>query len=177
MREFRIIAGIVLVGLVVVIAYFAYSFISESQAGRLDSLAVHRIDELCGYQAFCKVRPRDLFPGEWDTFYEFGVGVSQDEIDAVLGPNAVKAADLQRTLVLTRAGRVVATEHENDGVERALSGEVEFLDEHHRENRWVKCDANTWLTVAKYKVDPSQGSGTYYTLTPDDPSIPKFQHP
>lgn len=164
MREIRIIAGIAVALIVFVAVAFVWSMIS-STTGPLDAQAVRRIDRQCGFQAECKVRLGNLFSGDWDTFYEFGVGVDQATIDSVLGTDRVKRADHQRTLVLMKDGRIVSAEHENYGVLQPLNGQVEFEDEHHREQSWVSYSPDSILRVASFRADPAKGKGSYYVLS------------
>ena len=166
MREIRIIAGIAVALIVFVAVSFVWTM-ATATAGPLDAQAVRRIERQCGFQAECKVQLGNLFSGDWDTFYEFGVGVDQATIDSALGTNRVKRANHQRTLVLMKDGRIVTAEHENYGTQQPLAGQVEFEDEHHREQRWVSYDRNTFLRVSSFRADPAKGS--YYVLTAVEP--------
>lgn len=168
MREIRIIAGIAVALILFVAVALVWSMISAT-AGPLDSQAVRRIERQCAFQAECKVRLGDLFRGDWDRFYEFGVGVDQATIDSALGTNRVKRSERQRTLVLMKEGRIVSAEHENYGVEQPLDGQVEFEDEHHREQSWVSYDRNTVLRVSSFRADPVKGKGSYYVLSAVEP--------
>jgi hypothetical protein len=170
MREFRIIAAVVLILLVVVVVAFVWS-LGPGGKGRMETTAAQRIELLCGFKAVCKVRLGDLFGGDWDTLYEFGVGVPQSAVNQTLGTDRVKVEDMKRTLVLTRDGRVVASEHQRYGVEQPLDGQVEFADEHHREQSWVKYGRDTWLWVRTFHTEAAQGHGTYYVLSVEDPSL------
>ena len=168
MREIRIIAGIAVALIAFVAGAFVWSIISAT-AGPLDSQAVRRIERQCGFQAECKVRMGDLFTGDWDKFYEFGVGVDQETIDTALGTHRVKRAERQRTLVLMKEGHVVSAEHENYGVEQPLDGQVEFEDEHHREQSWVSYGREDVLRVSTFRADPKKGNGSYYVLSAVEP--------
>jgi hypothetical protein len=165
MMASRIIAAIVLVGLVVVLGSFFWSLWMPG-AGRLDAVAARRIHQQCGFNAECKVRVGDLFDGNWDTVYEFGYSVSQKEIDRVLGAHIVRARDLQRVLVFERNSHVIRVEYANGGVEKPLEGEIEFEAEHHREQSWMRYGHDDWVRVNSFRVDPADAhSGTYYVLS------------
>ena len=168
MREIRIIAGIAVALIVFVAVSFVWTM-ATATAGPLDSQAVRRIERQCGFQAECKVRLGDLFGGDWDTFYEFGVGVDQTAINAALGTHRVKRSEHQRTLVLMKEGHIVSAEHENYGTLQPLDGQVEFEDEHHREQSWVSYDRDTVLRVRSVRADPAKGKGSYYVLTAIEP--------
>lgn len=168
MREIRIIAGIAVALIVFVAVSFVWTM-ATATAGPLDSQAVRRIERQCGFQAECKVRLGDLFGGDSDTFYEFGVGVDQTAIDAALGTHRVKRWEHQRTLVLIKGGHTVSAEHENYGTLQPLDGQVEFEDEYHREQSWVSYDRDTVLRVRSVRADPAKGKGSYYVLTAVEP--------
>jgi hypothetical protein len=91
MREFRVIAAIAIVALVFVIAGLISVDVFTDHDG-MDRTASRHIEQICGFQRDCKGRIGDLVPGNWDTFYEFGVGVPQGEVDRVLGSNRVISA-------------------------------------------------------------------------------------
>jgi len=167
MREIRIIAGIAIALVLFVVGAFVWSMLT-AKAGAMDAQAVRRIERQCGFQAECKVRLGDLFDGDWDTFYEFGVGVEQPTIESVLGVDRVKRANGQRTLVLMKDGHVFASEHEAYGVEQPLAGQIEFANEHHREQGWVKYNRDTFLRVSMFRSDPSKGKGSYYVLAAEE---------
>jgi len=139
--------------------------LASARAGPLDAQAVRRIGRLCGFEARCEVRLSDLFDGDWDTLYEFGVGVDQSTMDSALGTHRVKRAGGQRTLVLLKDDRVVAAEHERYGAQQPLAGQIEFMDEHHREQSWVKYSRDMLLRVSAFRVADTKG--TYYVLTAD----------
>jgi len=167
MREIRIIAAITVALLVFVVGAFVWSMVT-AKTGAMDAQAVRRIERQCGFQAECKVRLGDLFDGAWDTFYEFGVGVDQPTIEAVLGVDRVKRADGQRTLVLMKDRHVVASELEAYGVAQPLAGQIEFANEHDREQGWVKYERDSVLQVTTFRSDPSNGKGSYYVLAAED---------
>ena len=161
----RIFAAITLLLFAVVISVFLWSLFSP-QAGRMDAYASARIRRLCGFTRPCSVRIGDLFQGDWDTFYEFGAAVPQADIDATLHSTLVRRIDGKRTLVLTRAGRIVATENAAFGAERPFDGEIEFEDERHREQHIVRYSRNTPLRVTSFSTEPiAGGNGIFYVLS------------
>lgn len=168
MREIRIIAGIAIALVLFVVGAFMWSMVT-AKTGAMDAQAVRRIERQCGFQAECKVRLGDLFGGDWDTFYEFGVGVEQPTIDSALGTRGVKRADGQRTLVLMKDHHVLNSEREAYGVEQPLAGQIEFENEHHREQSWVKYGRDAWLRVRAIRIDQAQERGSYYVLTAVEP--------
>jgi hypothetical protein len=166
MREIRIIAALAVAMVLFVVGALLWS-VASAKAGPLDAQAVRRIDRLCGFETQCKVRLGDLFDGDWDAFYEFGVGVDQATMDSVLGTHQVKRADRQRTLVLMNGSRVVAAEHETYGVQQPLAGQIEFVDEHHREQSWAKFSRETRMRVTTFHAGDTKGN--YYVLTAQAP--------
>jgi hypothetical protein len=167
MREIRIIAGIAIALILFVAGAFVWSLVT-AKTGPMDAQAVRRIERQCGFQSECKVHLGDLFDGDWDTFYEFGVGVEQPTIDSVLGTHQVRRADGQRTLVLMKGGHVLTSEHEAYGTEQPLAGQIEFANEHHREQGWVKYGRDSLLRVSTFRTDASKGKGTYYVLAAEE---------
>ena len=163
MREIRIIAAIAVALLLFVVGAFIWSVVT-AKTGALDAQAARRIERQCGFQAECKVELGNLFDGDWDTFYEFGVGVDQATIEGALGVDRVKRANGQRTLVLMKDGHVFASEHEAYGKDQPLAGQIEFATEHHREQGWVKYSRESVLRVSTYRIDPPQGKSFYYVL-------------
>jgi hypothetical protein len=165
----RIIAGIALLAVVLVVGGLLWSLFGANSEG-MDRIAARRIDQICGFQRECKVRMGDLFAGDWDTFYEFGAGLTQAEVDGVLGAGRARTGDLQRLLVLTRNGKVVSSQLEDGGVETPLDQEVEFDDERHRDRRWVAIQRDTWLRVNRFPVQNAKGAaGTFYVLSNETP--------
>ncbi len=161
MRAIRFLAILCLVGVLWVVGALLWSLFSPS-ASRMDAYASARIRKLCGYQSNCKVMAGDLFEGDWDTLYIFGAGVSQQEIDKVLGPGYVRALDRQRIVVLERNNRVVRAEHAAGQSQRPTDGQIEFEDEDHREQRIVRYRRDDWLRVTSFPIEPG---GTFYVLT------------
>jgi len=162
---FRIIAAVVLITLAIVLGSFFWSLFVPG-AGRIDAVASRRIYQLCGFNAECKVRIGDIFDGKWDTFYEFGADVSQAEINKTLGAGVVAVRDQQRILVFLQNGHVALVQYARGGVEKPLEGEIEFEEEHHREQRIVMYRRNTWVRVNAYPVDSSgKHRGNYYVLS------------
>ena len=167
MREIRIIAGLAIALMLFVIGAFVWSMLT-AKTGPMDAQAVRRIERQCGFQAECKVRLGDLFDGDWDTLYEFGVGVEQPTMESVLGVERIKRASGQRTLVLMKDGHVLASEHEAYGIQQPLAGQIEFANEHHREQGWVKYGRDSVLRVTMFRSDSSKGNGSYYVLATED---------
>ena len=165
MGAVRVLAAFTLLLFAVVIGVFLWSLFSP-QAGRMDAYASARIRRLCGFSRPCSVRIGDLFQGDWDTFYEFGAAVPQADIDATLRSTQVRRIEGKRTLVLTRAGRIVAMENASFGEERPFDGEIEFEDERHREQHIVRYSRNTPLRVTSFPTEPiAGGNGIFYVLS------------
>lgn len=163
----RIFAAVILVLFATVIGFFVWSLFSP-QAGRMDAYASVRIRRLCGFSKPCVVRIGDLFQGDWDTFYEFGAAVPQEEIDATLNSTEVHRQDGKRTLVLTRAGHLVASESAAFGADKPFDGEIEFENERHREQHSVRYSRNTLLRVMSFPTTPmAGGNGIFYVLSLD----------
>ncbi len=161
----RILAAVTVILFAAVIGVFLWSLFSP-QAGRMDAYASARIRRLCGFSRPCKVRIGDLFQGDWDTFYEFGAAVPQARINATLHSSLVHAIEGKRTLVLTHAGRIVATENAAFGAEKPFDGEIEFADEHHREQHIVRYSRDTPLRVTSFPTEPiAGGNGIFYVLS------------
>ena len=139
----------------------------RGKADGMDAQAVRRIERECGFEAACKVRLGDLFQGNWDTFYEFPVGISQAQVNMALGSDEVRVQDSTRTLVLTRQGRVVAHEAEPVDPRRTMNGEILIADAHSSDGI-VKLDRDTWLRVLAFPVDAGKKRGTAYQLTTED---------
>ena len=167
MREIRIIAGLAIALMLFVVGAFVWSMLT-AKTGPMDAQAVRRIERQCGFHAECKVRLGDLFDGDWDTLYEFGVGVEQPTMESVLGVDRIKRASGQRTLVLMKDGHVLASEREAYGIQQPLAGQIEFANEHHREQGWVKYGRDSVLRVTMFRSDSSKGNGSYYVLAVED---------
>ncbi len=166
----RVLAAVTFLLFAVVIGVFLWSLFSP-QAGRMDAYASARIRRLCGFSRPCRVHIGDLFQGDWDTFYEFGAAVPQAEIDATLHSNLVHSVDGKRTLVLTRAGHIVAMENAAFGADKPFDGEIEFEDERHREQHVVRYGRNTPLRVTSFPTEPiAGGNGIFYVLSDDSES-------
>jgi hypothetical protein len=101
--------------------------ISPPDPGPVDRAAVKRIQTLCGARTDCEVTLRDIFSGDWDTFYEFGYDVSQHEVSKVLNTKTVWVSDLQNIYVFTKNGRIVKKGYGDSGQEQPLAGEIEFF--------------------------------------------------
>jgi len=161
MRAFRFLAFLCLLGILWVVGALVWSLVSPA-ASRMDTYASARIRKLCGYESNCKVRVGDLFEGDWDTVYIFGAGVSQKEIDAVLGPGYVRAGNRERIVVLERKNHILRAEHSPAMGRRPVDGQIEFEDEDHREQRIVRYTRDVWLRVMSFPIEPR---GTFYVLT------------
>ena len=165
MLAFRIIAAIALVLFAVVLGSFFWSLLLP-RAGRMDAVAARHINQLCGFDAQCKVQIGNIFGGDWDTFYEFGAAVPQSEVDRILGSSSVHVRDQERIEVMTRDGRVVASEYAKSDPETPLNDEIEFESETHRDQRSVRYTRDTWLRVTSFPVDAAdERRGTYYVLS------------
>jgi hypothetical protein len=133
--------------------------------GSIDRAAVKRIQILCGSRKDCEVTLKDIFQGDWDTFYEFSYSVSQKEVDRVLGSRAVRVSDLQRVLVFERAGKIVGKGYGDSGQGQPLANEVDFSGALADGAPGLKYDSE-----ARFKVvacDTKEGGpygGTYYLL-------------
>ena len=166
----RTLAAITVVLFAVVLSFFLWSLFSP-QAGRMDEYASARIRRLCGFSRPCSVRIGDLFQGDWDTFYEFGAAVPQADIDSTLHTTQVHRVEGKRTLVLTRVGRIVATENAAFGADKPFDGEIEFEDERHREEHIVRYGRATSLRVTSFPTEPNAGgNGIFYVLSDETES-------
>lgn len=175
MGVIRTLAAVTVLLFAAVIGVLLWSLFSP-QAGRMDPYASARIRRLCGFSRPCTVRIGDLFQGDWDTFYEFGAAVPQAEIDTTLHSSLVRQQKGRRTLVLTRSGRVTATEDAAFGADKPLDGEIEFEDELHREEHIVRYSRDTLLRVTSFPTEPTAGgNGIFYVLSLDTDSLPKPQ--
>jgi hypothetical protein len=164
MHAFRFFAFLCLLAVLWVVGALIWSIVYPA-ASRMDTYATARIRKLCGYESNCKVRIGDLFAGDWDTLYIFGAGVSQKEIDAVLGPGYVRAGNRERIVVLERNSHILRAEHSPALGNRPINGQIEFEDEDHREQRIVRYSHGAWLRVMGFPVEPR---GTFYVLTTAD---------
>ena len=133
----RTLAAVTFVLFAAILGVFLWSLFSP-QAGRMDAYASARIRRLCGFSRPCSVRIGDLFQGDWDTFYEFGAAVPQAQIDSTLHSTEVHRIEGKRTLVLTRAGRIVATENAAFGADKQFDGQIEIEDERNRQEHIVR---------------------------------------
>jgi hypothetical protein len=165
MLAFRIIAAAVVVALVFVLGAVVWSLSVPGVVG-LDATAARRITQICGFSAACKVKIDNLFEGDWDTFYAFGADVPQEEVDSALGPGRIRVGERQRLLVLTKGGRVVTSQHEDESVQRVREREVQFDDEGDRDRHWIGIRRGTVLRVNKYPIGQAGGrGGSYYVLS------------
>ncbi len=168
MREKRVIATIAVLMILFVTGCFIW-YTASKKSGPLDEQAVRRIERICGFQAECKVQLGDLFGGDWDTFYEFGVAVDQPTINGALGVRGIQRAERMRTMVLMDGSRVMATEHERYGMKQPLDGQIEFVGEHHRDDGWVRYKRDTWLRARAFHIVSPTEEGTYYVLSEEEP--------
>ena len=167
MRPLQIAGIALLVALALALASYFWTLAASPQAGRMDGLAVSRIRSACRFQALCTVRMGEIFVGDWDTFYEFGTDVPQSDVDQALGSARVRKAESQRLVVLTRNGHILSSEREPSGANVPLDGEVEFGDEHHREDKTVVLSPGSLLQVDSFPITNSAGhAGTFYVLRP-----------
>ncbi len=166
----RTLAAVTFVLFAAILGVFLWSLFSP-QAGRMDAYASARIRRLCGFSRPCSVRIGDLFQGDWDTFYEFGAAVPQTQIDSTLHSTLVHRIEGKRTLVLTRVGRIVATENAAFGADKPFDGEIEFEDERNREERIVRYGRTTALRVTSFPTEPiAGGNGIFYVLSDESES-------
>ena len=152
------------------VVYLKVSWLGPPDPGSIDRAAVKRIRILCGPRKDCEVTLRDIFKGDWDTNYEFGYSVSQNEVDRALGSQSVRVSDLQRILVFKNDGKIVRKGYGDSGQGQPLADEVEFSGTHtNPAPGWIKYPAD-----ARFKVvdcDTKEGGklggpygGTYYLL-------------
>ncbi|SNT20147.1 hypothetical protein SAMN05421770_105120 [Granulicella rosea] len=129
----------------------------------MDKTAAAHIVRLCNQRVDCRVQAGDLFDGDWDTLYVIGSQVSQKGINAALGTYFLRSRDNTRIFALVKDGKIVQSQHLAYGADAPLDGELEFEEEHNREQRIARYDRNTWLQITVY---PNQnGGGIFYVLT------------
>jgi len=119
---------------VVATACVSLEVLSPPDPGSFAHVGVKRIQALCGPRTDCEVTLRDVFPGDWDTFYEFGYDMSQHDVSEVLHTHTVWVWDLRNIYVLSKGGRVIRSTHGETGQGQPLAGEIEFIggyDPHH----------------------------------------------
>jgi len=162
----------IVISVVIAAACLALFLFTPPDPGSIDRAAVKRINILCGSRNDCNVTLRDIFKGDWDTYYEFSYSVNQDAVDQVLGSHSVpvRVSDLQRILVFTKSGKIVRKGYGDSGQGQPLANEIEFSGTYDEGTQgWVKYDAG-----ARFKVIPcntKEGGklggpygGTYYLL-------------
>ena len=154
------------------VGYLVLSVLGGQTPGALDQQTSKQIRKLCATRTDCDVRLRDILPGDYDTFYEFGPYEDQDDIDQVLGPSHVHASNMQRILVFSRDGKITKVHYSDFGVERPMDSEVVF-DEEFRSSVpfWVRYSSDQVLRVTYCDTNNGvpfwrPGTGTYYLLTP-----------
>jgi hypothetical protein len=160
-REIKVIIAVTAVLACVVLIGFLWNAFSPD-AGRMDMLIAAKIHGLCDMRADCKVRIGDMLEGDWDTFYEFGSEVSQDTINQTLNTRRIRTHRRERIYALVKEGKVIASSHGPYGVDTPDKGEVEFEEEHHREQHIVRYDHDTLLRITTYQHPPN---GEFYVLT------------
>jgi hypothetical protein len=160
----------IVIAIVIVAAYMALFLFTPPSPGSIDKDAVKRINTLCGSRADCNITLRDIFKGDWDTYYEFSYSVNQTTVNQVLGNQSVRVSDLQRILIFTKDGKIVRKGYGDSGQGQPLANEIEFSGTYEKGTEgWVKYDSD-----AKFKVIPcstKEGGklggpygGTYYLL-------------
>jgi hypothetical protein len=164
MRLLRFIAVLCFAAVLWVVGALVWSLISPPTS-RMDAYASARIRRVCGYEANCKVMAGELFQGDWDEAYIFGAGVSQHEIDEVLGPWLVRARSNERIVVLERNKHVLLAEHTPEPMGKQVDGQIEFEGEDHREQRIVRYRRQAYLRVTSFPIEPR---GRFYVLTTSD---------
>ncbi len=162
MRAFYLIATVVLLATAALVGIILWH-LSHPGANRMEAYAANRIHRLCGLQTICKVEAKDLFEGNWDTLYAFNPGVSQSDIDGIVGSGKVRARESQRVLVLSRNHRILDAEHADFGIQEPLDNQVEFIDEDRGLQSITGYKNDTWFRVTLF---PTPTGGTFYVLTP-----------
>ena len=161
MRIFRFIGLLAVLGVLWVVGSLLWTLMSPT-ASRMDAYAGSRIRRECGWESNCKVKAGELFEGTWDALYVFGAGVTQNEIDAILGRGHVLAGDLERIVVLESNHHVVRVERAAAPAGKPKDGEIEFEEEDHRGQRIVRYEPNQWLRVTGFPLKPT---GRFYVLS------------
>ena len=144
--------------------------LSPPDSGSFAHIGVEHIQALCGSRTDCEVTLHDVFPGDWDTFYEFGYDASQRDVSETLHTHMVWVSDLRNIYALSKDGRVVRSAHGETGQEQPLAGEIEFSGGYDpRHPGWQKYPASarfkvkTCPTFEGGKLFGPYG-GTYYLL-------------
>ncbi len=152
--------------------FAAVLLVGVQNPGPIDEAAARQIRQLCNNHADCRLPLNDILPGNWDTFYEFGGYINQDEIDQALGTNQVHVAEPQRTLVFEKDNKIIKTGYAPFGRDRPLDEELVFQEEFtSRAPTWVKYSPTTLFQVTFCETEKNgslrrPGTGTYYLLTP-----------
>jgi len=154
------------------VGYLVLSVLGGQTPGALDQQTSKQIRKLCATRTDCDVRLRDILPGDYDTFYEFGPYQQQDEVNQELGTTAIAVSDLHRLLLFKRDGKIEQTQYADFGTERPMDGEVVFDEEFSSPTAtWVKYTPDQLLRVTACDTHGNGAlwalhTGTYYLLTP-----------
>jgi len=170
MRFLKYVAIAIIISIGVAGACIALFVFTPPDPGSIDQAAVKRIQTLCGNRNDCVITLRDIFKGDWDTYYEFSYSVDQSTVNQVLGRRSVRVSDLQRIFVFTKSGNIVRKGYGDSGQGQPLANEIEFSGTYEKDTQgWVKYDSG-----AKFKViscSTKEGGklggpygGTYYLL-------------
>jgi len=152
--------------------YATVSLVGVQSPGAIDEAAAARIRTLCPESDNCRLHLGDILPGSWDTFYEFGGYINQDEVNQALGTNKVHVDEPKRILVFEKDNKVVKTDYATFGRERPLDQELVFQEEFSsRAPTWVKYPPTTLFEVTFCDTEKNgrlrrPGTGTYFLLTP-----------
>jgi len=163
--------GLVLPSLAVAFGLIGYAVFREAHPspGPFDKEAAQRIRKLCGSRTDCQVRLHDLSERDWDTFYSFGPGTTDETVTRALGTGISLDHDLERAVVLTKHGHIVFSAAEIQGVEHPIAGQVDILCGPPNQP-FVRCSSDALLQVDQGTTegDPARGfgvGGPHYTLT------------
>ncbi len=152
--------------------YATVSLVGVQSPGAVDEAAASRIRTLCPNNENCRLHLNDILPGDWDTFYEFGGYINQDEVNQALGTDKVHIDEPKRILVFRKDNKVVRTEYATFGRDRPLDQELVFQEEFSsRAPTWVKYPPTALFQVTFCDTEKNgrlrrPGTGTYYLLTP-----------
>jgi len=152
--------------------YAAVSLVGVESPGTVDEAAARQIRSLCPDSENCRLHLGDILPGSWDTFYEFGGYINQDEINQALGTDKVRVDEPNRTLVFERDRNILKTAYATFGRDRPLDQELVFQEEFtSRAPTWVKYPPTALFQVTFCDTEKNgrlrrPGTGTYFLLTP-----------
>jgi hypothetical protein len=148
----------------------AVFFFTLQNPGSIDRAAVKRIQVLCGQRSDCEVTLKDIFKGDWDTYYQFGYPVSQADVDRALHSHSVRVSDLQTIHVFEKGGQIVRKGYGDTGQGQPLADELEFSGSYgDGVSGWVKypAEARFKVVACSTKEGGKLGGpygGTYYLL-------------